>query len=66
VQVSNFLVDAHEDYNCFGEVCVKLKKTATETFEVLKSAYCEELFIENECVSMVRKAQRRARIVTRG
>jgi hypothetical protein len=55
------LVDAYEDYNCFGEVsffvaskvskwnkvqqlsfCVKVKKTATETFEILKSAYGEE------------------------
>jgi hypothetical protein len=49
VQVSTCLVDEYEDYNCFGEVsvegfkmeqraatkfCVKLKKTATETFEM--------------------------------
>jgi hypothetical protein len=61
VQVSDSLVNAYEDYNCFGEVsffhrvdgfkmeqtaaikfCVKLKKTAIETFEVLKSMYGEE------------------------
>jgi hypothetical protein len=60
MQVSTCLVDAYEDYNCFGEVsfsscrrfqngtkssvyfCVKLKKTATETFEMLTSAYSEE------------------------
>jgi hypothetical protein len=61
VQVSTCLVDAHEDYNCFGEVSfpchvkgfkmekraaakfyIKLKETATETFEMLESAYIEE------------------------
>jgi hypothetical protein len=60
VRVSTCLVDAYEDYNCFGEVsffhhvrgfkmeqtavikfCVKLKETATETFEMLRSAYGE-------------------------
>jgi hypothetical protein len=29
--------------------CVKLKKTATETFEMLKSAYGEECLL-NKCV----------------
>jgi hypothetical protein len=59
VQASTCLVDAYEDYNCFGEVsffvisrfqngtaaitfCVKLKKTAPKTFEMLKRAYSEE------------------------
>jgi hypothetical protein len=60
VQVSTSLVNAYEDYSCFGEITffvvskfskwnraaikfyVKLKKTATETFEMLKSPYSEE------------------------
>jgi hypothetical protein len=61
VQVLICLVDAYEDYSCFGEVIffcriegfkmeqraaikfsVKLKKTAIETFEMLKSVYGEE------------------------
>jgi transposase len=50
------LVDAYENYSCFGEVgffikmeqraaikfCVKLNTAATETFEMLKRAYGEE------------------------
>jgi hypothetical protein len=57
------LIEADEDYNCFGEVrfrrvegfkmeqraeikfYVKLNKTATETFEMLKSAYGEECLL---------------------
>jgi hypothetical protein len=34
----------------FGEICVELKKTATETFEMLKSAYGEE-FLSRTSVS---------------
>jgi NADH:ubiquinone oxidoreductase subunit C len=59
VQVSTCLVDAYEDYNHFGEgsftvmsnvskwnkFCVKLKKTATESFEMLKSMYGEECLL---------------------
>jgi hypothetical protein len=51
------LIDAYEGYRCFGEVKVeglkleggeaisfhvKLKKTDSETFKMLKNAYCEE------------------------
>jgi hypothetical protein len=69
VQVSICVVDAYEDYSCFGEVsfffcvegfkteeraaiklCVKLKKTATETFEMLKSPYGEECLPRRMCV----------------
>jgi transposase len=57
VQVYTCLVDAYEDYICFAEVVskvtkwnkrsaikfyVKLNKTATETFKMLKRAYGEE------------------------
>jgi hypothetical protein len=31
------------------KVCVKLKKTATETFEMLKSAYGENVYQEQVC-----------------
>jgi hypothetical protein len=57
------LVDAYEDYNCFFrrvegfkieqratiKRCVKFRKTATETFEMLESAY-GKMFIESKCV----------------
>jgi hypothetical protein len=70
VQISTCLVNAYEDYNCFGEVkffChvkgfkmeqraaimffVKLKKTATDTFEMLKSMYGEECYQEQVCLN---------------
>jgi hypothetical protein len=66
------LVDAYDDYNCFGEgsfkteqgvmfqFCVKLKKTATETFEMLKSAYGEECLLRTslfECHKRFKKRQ---------
>jgi hypothetical protein len=43
---------------------VKLKKTTTETFEVLKNAYGEEFYREQVCLNGL-KVQRRARVVTR-
>jgi hypothetical protein len=63
---STCLIDAYEDCSCFDEVsffimskvskwnkeqfCVKLKKTVTETFEMMKSAYSEE-FLSRTSVS---------------
>jgi hypothetical protein len=34
--------------------CVKLKKTVTETFEILKSAYSEEVCREQECLNDIK------------
>jgi hypothetical protein len=31
--------------------CVKLKKTATEMFEMLKSAYNEHVYLEQVCLN---------------
>jgi hypothetical protein len=33
------------------EFCIKLQKTATETFKMLKSAYGKECFLEQVCLS---------------
>jgi hypothetical protein len=60
VNVSACLVDAYGDYSCFGEISffVMLKVSATETFEMLKSAYVEECLLRKVCLNGIKRSKK--------